>query len=217
MASLSDMPKSAQLAIVVVVCAVIAALAYYGLISDMRAQNLKLASDLNALNAENRRIEAYLGPKQAQLDREIAGLQQQIERQKQIVPDQEQADKFMHMMTDQAAAAGIAVRYYESKPNITHDYYVEAPFQMDADGPFYALLNFFERVKNMDRIVNVNNLQVASVRKPGEAKVKKSYKYAPSETTVASFEAVTFYSHEPTAPAEKPGKPGAPAKPGVKK
>lgn len=219
MAGLNDMPKSAQVLLVVVVCVVLAGLAYYGFIGDLRAQNVKLQADLTSLTAENARIAAYLGPRQAELDRDIAGLQQQIERQKQIVPDQEQADKFMHMVTDQATAAGIAVRRYEAKATVTRDYYVEAPFQMDADGPYYAVLNFFEKLKNMDRIVNVNDLQMASTKNASAGKVKSTYKYSPSESVVASFEAVTFYSHEPSSGAKggKPGAPAAAAAPAVKK
>ncbi len=188
------MPKGAQVGLILLLVVVLAGAFWFLVLKDIQAQNQKLQSDLNALNADNQRVEAYLGPKEKELDRNIALLQQQLERQKQIVPDQEQADKFMHMMTDQAAAAGIAVRRYEAKSNVVHDYYTEAPFDMDVDGPFYAVLSFFEKVKNMDRIVNVNNLQIASVTKAQSAKVKKTYQYSPTETVAASFQAVTFYS-----------------------
>lgn len=206
------MPKGAQIALILVLVVAVAGAFWFLVLKDMQAQNQKLQSDLNSLNAENQRIEAYLGPKEKELDRDIALLQQQLDRQRQIVPDQEQEDKFMHMMTDQAAAAGIAVRRYESKPTVSHDYYTEAPFDMDVDGPFYAVLAFFEKVKNMDRIVNVNNLQIAATSNASKARVKKQYKYSPTETVVASFQAVTFYSPAAKPAAAAPGTPAAAGK-----
>jgi hypothetical protein len=74
------------------------------------------------------------------------------------------------------------------------------------------VLNFFQRVAELERIVNVSNMQMGNTKSGGAAKVKGSYPYAPGETVVASCVATTFFSHEPEAqPAAAPPKPGQPA------
>ena len=80
------------------------------------------------------------------------------------------------------------------------------------DGPYYSMLNFFDRVGKLERIVNVSGLLVANTKNPSAAKAKHTYQYAPNESVVATFTATTFFSHDLTPAVETPGtKPAAPA------
>jgi hypothetical protein len=63
------------------------------------------------------------------------------------------------------------------------------------------MLNFFDRVGKLERIVNVSGLLVSTTKNPANAKVKHSYNYAPNESVAASFTATTFYSHDLEPPA----------------
>jgi hypothetical protein len=62
------------------------------------------------------------------------------------------------------------------------------------------MLGFFDHVAKLERIVNVSNLLVATVKKPQEAKAKRQYQYAANESVVATCMATTFFSHD-TQPA----------------
>ena len=64
------------------------------------------------------------------------------------------------------------------------------------DGSYYSMMNFFDRVAKLERIVNVSNLLVANTKKGGEAKAKHAYQYAPNESVVATCMATTFFSHD---------------------
>jgi type IV pilus assembly protein PilO len=88
----------------------------------------------------------------------------------------------------------------------THDFYSELPFEMDIDGPYYSVLNFFERTAKLERIINISGMKMATPKRSSDAGVKGKYDYAPNESVVAGLTATTFFSHEP-APA-----PAAPAK-----
>jgi type IV pilus assembly protein PilO len=120
----------------------------------------------------------------------------------------------MRMVTTEARKAGVEVRRYTARPVSTRDFYSEVPFEVELDGPFYSMLGFFDRVGKLERIVNVNNLLVASTRKPTDAKTKHTYQYAPGESVVATCVTTTYFSHDmdPSAGAGKPGQPGQPAK-----
>jgi type IV pilus assembly protein PilO len=112
------------------------------------------------------------------------------------------------MMDAEASKAGIELRRYTSKPLAQKEFYTEVPFDLELDGPYYSMLNFFDRVGKLERIVNVSGLLVASTRKPADAKTKKTYQYAPNESVVATCTAITFFSHDldPSGSA-KPGQP----------
>jgi type IV pilus assembly protein PilO len=92
--------------------------------------------------------------------------------------------------------AWIEVRRFTARPVTAKDFYSEMPFELEVDGPYYSMLNFFDRVGKLERIVNVSGLLVATTRKPSEAKTKHTYQYAPGESVVATCTATTFFSHD---------------------
>src|SRR5882762_7934249 len=201
MAGFSEMSKGAQFGIIAVVCLLIVLAGYFGMIKSKMDEN-------DTSQAALTQLQEYQ-PKLDELNRQMASLQQQLAIQQKIVPDQKEADKFMHLMQDTAQSAGVEVRRYTASGLNTKEFYTEVPFEMDIDGQFYSVLNFFERVNKLERIINISNMKVSTTTKPGDAKVKKTYKYSPSESVVSSFVATTFFSHD--APAST-----APAKPAAK-
>jgi type IV pilus assembly protein PilO len=102
----------------------------------------------------------------------------------------------------------VELRRYTAKPVVAKEYYSELPFDMELDGPYYSMLNFFDRVGKLERLVNISGLLVSNTKNPSGAKAKHSYTYAPNESVVATFTATTFFSHdlEPAgaAPGSKP-------------
>ena len=120
------------------------------------------------------------------MERQLASLKQQLEIEQRIVPDEKEIDNFMRMVSGEARKAGVEIRRYTSKPSSAHDFYTEVPFEVEFDGPYYSMLGFFDRLTKVERIVNVTNLAVASTKKPGDAHVKHTYQYAPSESVVAT-------------------------------
>ena len=100
------------------------------------------------------------------IERQLASLKQQLEIERKIVPDEKEVPGFMKMMDAEAMKAGIELRRYTSKPTAAKDFYTEVPFEMELDGPYYSMLNFFDRVGKLERIVNVSGLLVATTKKP---------------------------------------------------
>ena len=144
---------------------------------------------------ENTELEGYR-PKLKDIEQQLTNLKQQMEIEKKIVPDQKEVDGFMKMMDSEAQKAGIEVRRYTAKPVASKEYFTEVPFDLELDGPYYSMLNFFDRVSKLERIVNINTLLVASTKNPSAAKTKHAYQYAPNESVVATCTATTFFSHD---------------------
>jgi len=185
---------------------------YYTVFKSQRDENALAQTKLQAKMRENAELEAYK-PKLADIERQVASLKQQLEIERRIVPDEKEVDNFMRMVSGEARKAGIEIRRYTAKPVSAKEYYTEVPFEVELDGPYYSMLGFFDRVSKLERIVNVNNLLLASVRKPSDAKAKKTYQYAPNESVVATCLTTTYFSHDldPSAGAAA-AKPGQPAK-----
>jgi type IV pilus assembly protein PilO len=156
--------------------------------------------------------------READLNREIASLEQQLESMRKIVPDEKEADRFIRDLQAKAAEAGITIRRYTSKPVSSREFYSELPFEVELDGRYYQILNFFDRIRGLERIVNITNVQLSNPEKAGQnIKTKKRYRYAPEATVVAICQAITFFSQESKAPAAPaaPGAAGPPGRPGA--
>jgi len=210
MASFGEMSGVKQWGAVVLGVALVTGVLHYTIFRKQQEQNAAAQQQLQDKLRENADLEAYK-PKLADMERQLANLKQQLEIEQRIVPDDKNVDAFMRMMDGEAQKAGIEIRRYTAQPVRTKDFYSEMPFELELDGPYYSVLNFYDRVGKLERIVNVSNLLVASVRKPTDAKTKKTYQYAPNESVVATCVATTFFSHDLTPPPAAAG--GAAVKP----
>lgn len=203
MAKFTELPVRAQLGIVVGLAVVITAGLYYTTYKAMDDQNRASRAALKAKQDEIAQLKPYEAQK-TEMEQKIASYNQQLESLNRIVPEEKEAPQFMKMMQAEAARAGIEIRRYTAMATSQKEFFTEVPFSMDLDGPYYALLKFFEDVSRMDRIVNMTGLKMASVKDSGKAGVRRSYQYAPTESVVVSAVATTFYSRsEPAAPAAK--------------
>lgn len=209
MANFGEMSGVKQWAVLLAGAALISGALYFTLFKTQQEANATAQHNLEAKLHENAELEAYK-PKLAEIERQLASLKQQLEIERKIVPDEKEVDGFMKMMDAEAMKAGIELRRYTSKPVSVRDFYSELPFEMELDGPYYSMLNFFDRVGKLERIVNVSGLQVATTKKPNEAKAKHTYQYAPNESVVATCMATTFFSHDMEVPASAPARPGQP-------
>jgi type IV pilus assembly protein PilO len=200
MANFNELSGLKQWAALLAWAALITGALYFTIFKSQREANAAAQVNLEAKKRENAELEAYR-PKLAEIERQLASLKQQLEIERHIVPDEKEVDGFMKMMDAEAMKAGIELRRYTSKPLASKDFYTELPFEMELDGPYYSMLNFFDRVGKLERIVNVSGLLVATTKKPTDAKAKHTYQYAPNESVVATCTATTFFSHDMAPPA----------------
>jgi type IV pilus assembly protein PilO len=196
--------------------ALLTAALYFTLFRGMRDENATAQKALEAKVAENAQLEQYR-PKLADMERQVANLKQQLEIERKIVPDDKEVEQFIKMVDLEAAKAGIEIRRYTAKPVSSKDFYSEMPFEMEIDGPYFSVLNFFDRLGKTERIVNVSNLLMANTKRGSEAKTKGTYQYNAGESVVATCLATTFFSHDLTPePSTSDAKPGQPAAAGAR-
>ncbi|SRR5712692_6674237 len=207
MANFSEMSGLKQWAALAAGAALVTGALYFTVFKTQREANVTAQQSLDAKLRENAELEAYR-PKLAEIERQLASLKQQLEIERRIVPDEKEVDGFMRMLDAEAMKAGVELRRYTAKPSSSKDFYTEVPFEMELDGPYYSMLNFFDRVGKLERIVNVSGLLVSTTKKPSDAKAKHTYQYAPNESVVATCTATTFFSHDMEPPASTSGKPG---------
>lgn len=208
MANLSEISGGKQWGLALGGAALVCAALYFTYFKTQRAANETAQAALTAKMDENAKLEPYR-TKLADIDRQIANLKQQLEIEQRIVPDEKEVDGFMTMLDAEAVKAGVWLRRYTAKPTAQKDFYTEVPFEIEIDGSYSSMMNFFDQVSKLERIVNISDLQVANTKRGSEAKAKHSYQYAPGESVIATCTATTYFSHDPNASVQPAVKTGA--------
>ena len=218
MANLGEISGSKQWGLALGGAALVCAALYFTYFKTQRTANETAQAALTAKMDENAKLEPYR-TKLADIDRQIANLKQQLEIERRIVPDEKEVDGFMKMLSAEALKAGIELRRYTAKPTSSKEFYTEVPFEIELDGSYYSMRNFFDQVSKLERIVNISDLLVANTKKGTEAKATHTYQYAANESVIATCVATTYFSHDSSATlqpaaagAKGPAAPAAPAK-----
>ena len=204
MANFSELSGIKQWGLVILGGVAVTAALYF---TVFKSQNDKNAAAQHALEdkiRENNELESYR-PKLKQIEQQLAELKQQLEIEQRIVPDEKQVDGFITMMDGEAFKAGVEVRRYTAKDIKQQQYYTEVPFEMELDGQYYSVLNFFDRVSKLERIVNIGGLVVSTTKNPTGAKAKRTYQYQANESIVATFTATTYFSRDLQPPVAAGG------------
>src|ERR1700723_2719674 len=147
---------------------------YFTVFKNQNDKNTAAQHALQDKVRENAELESY-APKLKDMDRQLANLKQQLEIERKIVPDEKEVDGFIKMLDAEAMKSGIEIRRFTAKPVSTREFYTELPFEVELDGPYYSVLNFFDRVGKLERIVNMSGLLIATRTMGSAAKVKHTY------------------------------------------
>lgn len=211
MANFSELSGIKQWGAVLAGGLVVTAALYFTVFKSQAEKNATAQHALEDKIRENNELESYR-PKLKQIEQQLAELKQQLEIEQRIVPDEKSVDGFIEMMDGEAQKSNVWLRRYTAKDTKQQQYYTEVPFEMELDGPYYSVLNFFDRVTKLERIVNISGLLVSTTKNPNGAKAKRTYQYAPNESIIATFTATTYFSHDTQPSAAGAGaKPGTPA------
>src|SRR5882724_370924 len=135
-------------------------------------------------------------------------LKSDMDALKTIVPEEKETDEFIRLLQGAASESNVAVRSLKAKAVVPKDNnYYEMPFEVQADGPYFNVLDFFGRLSRLSRIINVGDLDFADPDKTKGA----HYALRPGSTVSGIFTATTYF----TKPGDVTPAAGA-AKPGVK-
>jgi type IV pilus assembly protein PilO len=172
-------------------------------LQQLHEQDTKLNQEVSALQVYERRYSEF--------QVEMAALTKQLDTLKAIVPEEKETDEFMRQMQGAAAASGVQIRKLSASPVVSRDYHYDMPFDIQVDGPYYSIVDFFSRLSRLSRIINVGDLTFGGL---GEGHAA-AYPIRPNTTVSGSCVVTTFFTTSATqvvpVAAKNVARPGAPA------
>ncbi len=119
------------------------------------AQKAQLNQQLNA--AENAKADY-----QKDLD-EKTRKEQVAAQQKKILPDDAEMPSFLGAIQNTASASGVALTSYTPQDEEVQQYYAKVPMALTLSGRFHQVARFFYGVGQLDRIINVEDIDMKVV------------------------------------------------------
>jgi type IV pilus assembly protein PilO len=159
-------------------------------LASVRSQLEAAQAELKPLQADVESLRVYK-QRRAELQSDMDALQKQLATLQTIVPEEKQADQFILMVQRAAVTSGVSIRTLSALPVAQKQYYFEMPFEVQADGPYYSVLDFFSRMGRLSRISNVGDLKLASAN--GRNSVGK-FRMAPGTSVTGDFTITTFFT-----------------------
>lgn len=150
-------------------------------LQQLRDQEAKLNQEVSGLQVYERRYTEFM--------LEMNALNKQLETLKAIVPEGKEADEFMRLLQGSASASGVSIRRLVAQAVVAREYHYEMPFQIDVDGPYFSVVDFFARLSRLSRIINVGDLAFS-----GLGTGKTQYPVRPSTTVTGNCVVTTFFT-----------------------
>jgi type IV pilus assembly protein PilO len=175
-------------------------------VAQERSSVDKAVQQRKALNDEVTQLQVYK-QRYGELKSQMDALAKQLDTLKTIVPEEKEVDEFIRLVQGAAASSSVTIRRFTAQAVVPKEYHYDMPFELQADGPYFNLLDFFGRMSRLSRFINVGDLKFEDPEKAGGTK----YPLRPGTTVSAVFTATTFFTKPAdatTAPA-----PGAKVQP----
>ena len=144
---------------------------------DQQAQELRRQNQEAEIIRQN--IEAYT--------KTLEGLNAQLDTLKVRLPEQREVTNIFDQTKSQMLASGLKlVQFQTSDKSKEADktYYTEVPLQVRVVGSYPKVQEFFQRLANFDRIVNVTDIRLEKAEEKDQAS---------GATTASSFTLTAFY------------------------
>jgi type IV pilus assembly protein PilO len=176
----------------------------------------KVGADLKAAKAQLGPLETDVQnlrvyqQRRVELQSEMEALQKQLATLQTIVPEDKQVDQFIIMLQTAASTSGVSIRKITTKPIVPKDYHDEMPFDLEVDGPYYSVLDFFTKLSRLSRIINVGDLKLSGLG----TTTTPQFQMTPGTTVTGTMTVTTYFSKpaDEQAPPPTATKAAAPAK-----
>jgi len=165
--TISEWPIKQKIAALIGVVLVVGLLDYTYILSpklDELAETQKsIESDQATLEQKRIKVNA-----RAEEEKRIRDLQADVKRAEARLPEGREIADLLSNIAASARAAGLDLTLFRQKPESYSEFYADVPVQMEMRGTYHELAAFMDRVKRLDRIVNVSDIQLRQPRVEGD-------------------------------------------------
>jgi type IV pilus assembly protein PilO len=121
-----------------------------------------------------------------------------------VLPPDSEEDAFLSSVQTASNAAGIDLKGYWPMDEVSQAFYAKVPMKLEMSGKFHQIAKFAFELGKVDRIINVENIELSDPKIEGDEVVLKGHCLA-----------TAFHALKPKPAGTRGGAPGAPGAPGT--
>jgi len=129
-------------------------------LSDISAQVAQKRADLDSKRGKTNA--------RGELERELRDINAELKRAQARLPDQREIADLLSSVAASGRASGLEIVLFRQKPEVYHDFYADVPVEMQMRGTYTDVALFLDRVKRLDRIVNISDMNMKKPRIEGD-------------------------------------------------
>ena len=99
-------------------------------------------------------------------------LRVKMEKARRELPDRREIPGLLSAISERAKDAGLEIRLFQTREEVSGEFYAEVPVQLVVQGTFHEVARFFDEVTRLDRIVTVSELSMKTAENAGVSQRK---------------------------------------------
>jgi type IV pilus assembly protein PilO len=132
-------------------------LSYHPMTTTLGDRHARL-EDLETQHAKKTRMVAQLEA----LRKEVKELDAKLKEAVAQLPDQKEIPDLLSTVSSLGRESGLDILLFRQRPEVIGDFYAEVPVEMAMRGTYAQLDEFFDKVGQLNRIVNVKDISMKS-------------------------------------------------------
>ena len=154
-----DLPLSQRILAYGAVFLLVAALFWYLLYKPTAEQITLKQSRQSELEAEQATLKAKLkDPKKLQED--IAQVEARFKEATTQLPEEKEIPELLRQVSNLGRDSGLEITLFRQQAETLQDLHAEVPVEMAVRGGYHQIALFFEKVRHLDRIVNISDIGI---------------------------------------------------------
>lgn len=128
------------------------------------------------LQKEKKTLEAEVA-KGDEIQNEIAETERLFKQVTAQLPEQKEIPELLRQVSNLGKDSGLEVRLFRQQPEVKKTLHAEVPVEMSVKGGYHQIALFFDKVRQLDRIVNIANMSIKNPQSQagGRAQVESSF------------------------------------------
>ena len=159
MERLAKVPKTVRLAVVLGFLVAMAAGYWHFFYQPVQVEKREVVLKAQALQRELNNARAVASNIPA-VEAEIEGMERDLELALKQLPNRKQFEDLLQDISTAGKKVGVAIKSIDRDQEVPRDFYAEVPFQLEIEGSYHDLAQFFEMVASLPRIVNIGSLEI---------------------------------------------------------
>lgn len=160
---LAALPRQKKIAVLAGAILLLLTVDYLYLFSTLATEIGELEQKVDAAKTDRDRKKALVAnlPQLRALKVELEGRYKEAIAQ---LPDQKEIPDLLMNISNKARESGLDILSFRPKVENPQEFYAEIPVDVTVRGGFHSLVSFFDEVGRLNRLVNINNIEMKNAK-----------------------------------------------------